>query len=110
MQFNITPKSPWWLRCGSDRQRRLLVSLGSWVGIIGYFIWFFGGLLAVIFGPIGFALWQPDAPISRPVIWLLMRFGPAAFFCGYYAVMAFVAFVLLWGIQVYDYSRSNRAA
>ncbi len=83
--------------------------LGSGIGIVGYFAYYFGGLCAIVFGPFRFAQMEPEAPISRPIIWLARAVGPGAFCIIYFSVMLTIAFVLFWGIQVYEYSRSPKS-
>lgn len=106
--MNISPsKAPWLLRTGSDRKRKIITFIGSAVGIIGYFAYFLGGFFAIVFGPVAFAMWQPNAPISRPIIWLGRTVGPTAFMAIYFSVMTAVAFILIWGMHVYDYTRKQ---
>jgi hypothetical protein len=108
MEFTKPTKQPWLLRVCPERHRRKLTTLGRLIGIAGYFVWFFGGLIVVIFGPFKFAMMEPDAPISRPIIWLARNVGTGAFCIIYFSVMLAVAFILLWGIQVYEYSHSPK--
>jgi cytochrome b len=56
-----------------------------------------------------FAKAEPDAPISRPIIWLVKAVGGTAFIFIYLAVMGAIACVLLWGIQICDYERFKKA-
>ena len=97
-------KAPWLLRSGSERQRKTITLIGRALGTIGYFVCFVGGLFAIVFGPVAFAMWEPDAPISQPIIWLGRTVGPTAFMIIYFSVMVAVAFILIWGMQVHDYT------
>jgi len=101
-------KEPWLLRNCSERQRKIVTFIGGAIGILGYGVYFFGGLLVIVFGPAAFAMWRPDAPISRPIIWLGRAVGPTAFMVIYFSVMVAVAFILMWGIRVHDYTDKQR--
>ena len=106
--MNFAPsKTPWLLRSGSERQTKIITLIGSAIGIIGYFAYFFGGLVAIVFGPVAFAMWRPDAPISQPIIWLGRTVGPTPFIVIYFSVMTAVAFILMWGIHVHDYTHQQ---
>ena len=70
MELIKQPKEPWVLRVCPERYKRNVTFVGSLIGVLGYIVYLFGGFFAILFGPILFAKSEPDAPISRPVIWL----------------------------------------
>ena len=80
------------------------------VGVIGRFVFYFSGFGVTVFGPFFFAAHHPDAPVSRPILWLLQSVGPQAFVCIYFFTTVALAFILLLGTEVYDYLQYKRAA
>jgi hypothetical protein len=110
MEIPIPSKEPWSVRACPERHRRKLIKLGRLIGVVGNFLWFVAGLFAIVFGPVKFAMMEPDAPFSRPIIWLGRAVGPTAFCIIYFSVMVAVAFVLMWGMKIHAYSRSQRGS
>ncbi len=79
------------------------------MGMFSYFLLLLAGAAAILVGPLAFAFWQPEAPVSRLVLRLMAAFGAEAFIA-YLAVMGCIVLVLVWSVHVYDYVRFKRNA
>ena len=104
------PKEPWLIKICPERHRRWFIPICFMVGVIGRFVFYFSGFGVTVFGPFFFAAHHPDAPVSRPILWLLHSVGPQAFACIYFFITVVLAFILLLGTEVYDYLQYKRAA
>jgi len=104
------PKEPWLIRICPERHKRWFTPICFMVGVVGRFVFYFSGFCVVVFGPFFFAEQHPDAPFSRPILWLLQCVGPVAFACIYFITTTALAFILFLGTEVYDYLQYKRTA
>ena len=78
------------------------------VGAVGYVSFYMGGLFAILLGPLAYAAWRPNAPISQPVIWLKHLTGKDSFLLTYLLIQGFVAITLFCGSMLFEYLRFKK--
>ena len=104
--MRTTPRVPWLLRVCPESRKSAVLRTGIVVGYIGYMVYLFAGLSAMLVGPLAFARSEPDAPISKLVIWFRGLFpGTFSFMMTYILIVFLVAWILLIGMTIFDYAR-----
>ncbi|HWL52474.1 MAG TPA: hypothetical protein VNQ90_08570 [Chthoniobacteraceae bacterium] len=98
-------KTPWIFKFCPTRYLPLLEKLAFAIGSIGLAAFHLGGMVAIMFGPLVFAILQPDAPISQPVLWLRQYAGKDEFLLIYSFIQIPITVILFYSMQLLDYLR-----
>ena len=103
------PAEPWLIRVCPERHKRWFTPICFMIAIVGRGVFGFSGFGVTVFGPLFFALHNPDAPVSRPILWLAHSVSSGLFMTIYFSSTVALAFILFLGTEVYDY-RYKRSA
>jgi len=102
-------KIPWLLKVCPEHYKPMVVKIGCLVGAVGWMVFLWGGLLAMLIGPLAMARYRPKAPISAQINWLREQFpGDYSLLCVYSLIVFAIALIFLVGIQIMLWARFGR--
>jgi len=79
-----------------DRYKPILKYIMLAFGMLGLVVFFLGGVLIMIIGPIWLMVNEPDVPVSKALIWCSQLLGADLFFWIYLFASFLVFFILLY--------------
>jgi hypothetical protein len=100
-------RAPWVLRHCPEGQRRIVVLVLTFAGLIAHMVFFVAGALGIILMPLFLAVRHPEAPIAFPLRWLRAHFSAGTTLLIYAFVTLAIVGLLTYLIIVFDYLRHD---